>query len=128
MKITRFEDLEIWKEARELYKIVFQLSSIAPFCNDFKLRDQMRGSAGSVADNISEGFDRGGNKEFIQFLSVSKGSTGEVRSQSYRAFDSGYISQIELDDLLGRTDKLSRKTTNLIIHLKGSSQKGIKYS
>lgn len=128
MKITRFEDLEIWLEARELYKIVFQLSNVAPFCNDFKLRDQIRGSAGSVADNIAEGFDRGGNKEFIQFLSVSKGSTGEVRSQSYRAFDSRYISQIELDNLLGRTDKLSRKITNLIIHLKGSSQKGNKYS
>ena len=71
MKISRFEDLEIWQEARELYRRVFQITSEKPFVSDFRFRDQMRASAGSVADNIAEGFDRGGNKEFIQFLTVS---------------------------------------------------------
>ncbi|MHC1703433.1 MAG: four helix bundle protein [Tenuifilaceae bacterium] len=127
MKVTRFEELEIWKEARELYKFVFQITLREPFCNDFKFRDQIRASSGSVSDNIAEGFDRGGNKEFIQFLSISKGSCGEVRNQTYRAFDSNYIGKIECDDLLNRTEMLSRKTANLIKYLKSSPQKGPKY-
>ena len=128
MKVTRFEDLEIWKEARELCKVVFKVTSIPPFCNDFKFRDQMRASSGSAMDNIAEGFDRGGNKEFYQFLSVSRGSTGEVRSQSYRAFDYGYINEEKLNELLERTDSLSRKTYNLMEHLKNSDIKGLKYA
>ena len=127
MKVTKFEDLEIWQLARELYKVIFQITSVAPFCNDFRFRDQIRASSGSVSDNIAEGFDRGGNKEFIQFLFVSKGSCGETRNQSYRAFDSKYISKEELDDLLSRTDIISRKTTNLIKSIKSSDHKGVKY-
>ena len=127
MKVTRFEDLEIWQLARELYKFVFKLTLEEPFCRDFKLRDQIRASSGSVSDNIAEGFDRGGNKEFIQFLFFAKGSCGEARNQSYRAFDSSYISQEILNDLLERTDTISRKTTNLIKTLKNSDHKGIKY-
>lgn len=127
MLVKRFEDLEIWQDARELCKVVFEVTSLAPFYNDFKLRDQIRSSSGSVMDNIAEGFDRGGNKEFSQFLSISKGSCGEARSQSYRAFDFGYISGEQLNDLLERTDSLSRKTYNLMEHLKRSEIKGIKY-
>jgi len=74
MKVTRFEDLEIWQLARELCKYVFKGTSREPFCSDFRFRDQMRAVAGSSMDNIAEGFDRGGNKEFIQFLYVSKSS------------------------------------------------------
>ena len=127
MKVTRFEDLEIWMLARELYKHVFEITSIEPFVSDFRFRDQIRASSGSVSDNIAEGFDRGGNKEFIQFLFVAKGSCGEVRNQSYRAFDCNYISQAVLDNLLARTDAISRKTANLIVYLKNSQHKGIKY-
>ena len=79
-------------------------------------------------DNIAEGFDRGGNKEFHQFLSVVRGSTGEVRSQTYRAYDWKYIDEEVFNDLLERTDSLSRKTYNLMQHLKNSDIKGIKYS
>ena len=74
-----------------------------------------------------EGFERGGNKEFVQFLWVSKGSTGEVRSQSYRAYDVKHINEEMFNELLKRTDSISRKTFNLIQHLKDSDIKGIKY-
>ncbi len=100
MKVTKFEDLEIWKLARDLYKFVFKITSQEPFCHDYKLRDQMRSLSGSVSDNIAEGFERGGNKEFVQFLFVAKVSCGETRNQSFRAFDSNYISQKVLDELL----------------------------
>jgi len=127
MIVKRFEDLEIWKLARELYKFVFKITSQEPFCRDFKLRDQMRSSSGSISDNIAEGFERGGNKEFIQFLSIAKGSCGETRNQSYRAYDSEYITEEVLNELLERTDKISRKTANLIKTLKTSPNRGIKF-
>ena len=128
MVIKRFEDLEIWQEARELCKIIYDITSTGQFSMDFKFRDQIRASSGSTVDNIAEGFDRGGNKEFYQFLSISRGSCGEVRSQSYRAFDNNYISETQFNDLLERTDRLSRKTSNLMQHLKNSDKKGSKYS
>jgi four helix bundle protein len=128
MIIKRFEDLEIWQEARELCKIVYEITAVGPFSSDFRFRDQIRASAGSTVDNIAEGFDRGGNKEFYQFLSISKGSCGEIRSQSYRAYDSKYITESQLNDLLERTDRLSRKTSNLMQHIKTSPRKGSKYS
>ena len=127
MNIKRFEDLEIWKEARELCKVVYQITSKGPFDKDFRFRDQIRASAGSSMDNVAEGFDRGGNKEFYQFLSITRGSTAEVRSQSYRAFDCTYITEEKLNELLERTNSLSRKTLNLMQHLKSSDLKGIKY-
>lgn len=127
MNVTKFEDLEIWKEARELCKIVYEITLTTPFNSDFKFKDQIRASAGSSMDNIAEGFDRGGNKEFYQFLSISKGSTGEVRSQSYRAYDNNYISEEKFNELLERTDSISRKTFNLMQHLKKSDIKGLKY-
>jgi four helix bundle protein len=128
MNVNRFEDLEIWQEARNLCKVIFTITSKEPFCNDFRFRDQRRSSVGSAMDDIAGGFDRGGNKEFYQFLSISKGSCGEARSQSYRAFDWRYISELDFKDLLERTDKLSRKTANLMNHLKNSTRKGLKYS
>jgi four helix bundle protein len=128
MNINKFEDLEIWQEARELCRLVFQITSKEPFVSDFKFRDQMRASSGSVMDNIAEGFDRGGNKEFSQFLSISRGSCGEVRSQSYRAYDWQYISTIQFDEFLERTEKISRKTINLMNHLRTSKNRGSKYN
>ena len=127
MKIEKFEDLEIWQSARELCKYIFIITSKEPFCHDFKLRDQIRTSSGSVMDNISEGFERDGNREFIQFLSVSKGSSGECRSQSYRAFDYGYIEQNTLNELINKTTTLSKQIAGFMSYLKKSNLKGTKF-
>lgn len=127
MTINKFEDLEIWQDARTLCKTIKTLTYKTPFYNDFKLRDQIRSSSGSVMDNIAEGFGRGGNKEFSQFLSVARGSCTESRSQSYRAFDYEYINDDELNDLLDKTYKLFNKISNFMAYLKTSDFKGKKY-
>ncbi len=127
MRIEHFEDMEVWQEARELCRYVFEISSKEPFCKDYKFRDQIRDSSGSVMDNIAEGFERGGNKEFIQFLYIAKGSCGETRSQGYRAFDRNYILQEELDSLIKLTETESIKIANLIRYLKNSEMKGAKF-
>jgi len=127
MKIERFEDLDIWKEARSLCKYIFGITRKDPFCRDFKLKDQIMTSSGSIMDNIAEGFERGGNKEFIQFLSISKGSCGECRSQSYRAFDYEYIKEDILDELVMRTTRLSKEISGFSSYLKKSDFKGSKY-
>jgi len=127
MTINRFEDLEIWQDARSLCKTIKELTCKTPFFNDFKLRDQIRSSSGSIMDNIAEGFGRGGNKEFMQFLSIANGSCNETRSQSYRSFDYEYITEPELNDLLERTEKLSGKISNFMTYLKKSELKGKKY-
>lgn len=91
--VNRFEDLEIWKEARRLAKEIHLVSVETELKNDFRLKSQIKDSSGSVMDNIAEGFERDGNLEFRQFLSNAKGSAGESRSQRYRVFDCGYISE-----------------------------------
>ena len=127
MKIDKLEDLEIWQEARELCRYVFKLTSIGLFKKDYKFRDQIRSSSGSVMDNIAEGFERDGNKEFAQFLSIAKGSCGETRSQSYRALDYKYIDQSQFDELMERTERLVNRIGSLMQYLKRSDFKGTKF-
>ncbi len=127
MKYSTFEELPIWQNARELAKFVFEMTSKEPFCNDFKFKDQVRGASGSVMDNIAEGFERSGNKEFVQFLYIAKGSCGETRSQSYRAFDFNYIVQETLEELKHKTTEISSEIAGLIKYLKNSDFKGSKY-
>ena len=126
-KISCFEDLEIWKKSRELCKLVYEITSNEPFNKDFRFRDQIRAASGSIMDNIAEGFEREGNKEFLQFLSIAKGSCGETRSQSYRAFDFKYILKDTLDNLLERTISLSKQISNFISYIRKSEYKGSKY-
>jgi len=127
MKIERFEDLEVWKEARELCIFIKEITNTESFSKDFKFRDQIKASSGSIMDNIAEGFERDGKKEFIQFLSIAKGSCGETRSQCYRAFDYAYISKETLDQLLESTIKLNKKLASFINYLKSTEIKGTKY-
>ena len=126
--IQRFEDLEVWKKAREICKYISQLTQKDQFSRDFSLKDQIKRSSGSVMDNIAEGFERGGNKEFINFLTYSKGSLGEVRSQSYRAYDYNYITEEEFNTLIADSISLSERLGKFISYLKNSDFKGVKFS
>lgn len=126
--ITKFEELEIWLLARELANEIFDLfTGSESFSRDFKLKDQINGSSGSVMDNIAEGFERGGRNEFINFLTFSKGSAGEVKSQLYRALDRKYITQEQFDHLYEKTDLIGKKTGAFINYLNSSSHKGNKF-
>jgi len=127
MKIEHFEDLEIWQEARKLCLDIKRLSNNDNFSRDFRFKDQILSSSGSVMDNIAEGFERGGNKEFINFLGFAKGSCGETRSQLYRAFDFQYISNEEFDSLLPKAIGLSKRISGFISYLKTSEYKGFKF-
>lgn len=127
MKGERFEELEIWQLARTLSKDIKDLTTDNLFEKDFRFRDQIRAASGSIMDNIAEGFERGGNKEFLQFLYIAKGSCGEVRSQNYRAFDFGYISSEQQEKINNQTIHLNVKINNLIQYLRRSDFKGEKY-
>lgn len=127
MPIKNFEDLEIWQDARALTRAIYKLTSDPKFAKDFGLRDQARRAAVSIMSNIADGFERGGNQEFIQLLYVAKGSCGEVRSQFYVAMDQGYVDLKLADDLLTSLKRLSAMINHLIDHLKQSGMRGPKY-
>jgi len=124
--VKQFEDFEIWKLSREVCKDVYRITNYDLFNKDYKLREQIRASSGSVMDNIAEGFERNGNKEFTQFLYISKGSCGETRSQLYRAFDNKYINNVEFETIKNKTIHLSKSILTLIQYLKKSEITGPK--
>ncbi len=125
--ITKFEDLEIWKEARRLSLVIFQYSQKDFFAKDFRFKDQIRAAAGSIMDNIAEGFERSSRLEFINFLSYSKGSCGEVKSQLYRTKDQQYISEEEFNESFIAYDKLASNIAGFISYLNQSEVKGQKF-
>jgi four helix bundle protein len=125
--IKQFEDLEIWQLARQLCKDIHKITNYELLSNEFRLKEQIRASSGSIMDNIAEGFERSGNKEFIQFLFIAKGSCGEVRSQLYRILDNSYISENEFDMLKEKCMNLSKSISGFISYLKNSEIKGSKY-
>lgn len=95
--IQKFEDIMSWKEARELNRLLGKIIDSGKLKNNYRLINQIEGSAGSIMDNIAEGFERGGNKEMLQYLSIAKASCGELRSQLYRALDRRYVSLQEFN-------------------------------
>ena len=125
--INKFEDLEVWQKARKLCNEIYPLTLKGTFERDFKLRDQINGSSGSVMDNISEGFERDGKNEFRQFLSIAKGSCGETRSQLYRSLDRNHINEEEFLNLKNQTEEISKQLNNFIKYLNSSEIKGVKY-
>ena len=125
--VKEFEDLEIWKNAREICKDIWNLIENTTLGKDYRLRDQMNGSSGSIMDNIAEGFERNGNREFFQFLSTSKASCGELRSQLYRCLDRKHIHQTSFDEILVKTKTESKKIGAFMRYLKNSERKGSKY-
>lgn len=125
--IKKFEEIKAWQKARELNKTIGSYIDTGRFKNNFRLIDQIEGSAGSIMDNIAEGFERSGNREFLQFLYISKGSCGEFRSQLYRAMDRNYISQDEFSKLYEQSREIIVMLQKLIDYLENSELKGVKY-
>ena len=127
-EIHKIEDLRVWQNARVLCKIIYTLTHKEGFEKDFRFVQQIRAAAGSIMDNIAEGYGRGGNKEFIQFLSIAKGSTQEVLSQLYRAYDVQYITEQEFIETKQLLNTISVMLHNLLERLKQSDIKGSKYN
>jgi len=115
--IKKFEEIISWQKARELNKIVGEFIDEDRFKKNFRLINQIEGSAGSIMDNIAEGFERSGNKEFIQFLYISKGSCGEFRSQLWRALDRNYVSDEEFNLLYNMAKEITVMIQRLIDYL-----------
>lgn len=127
-KINTFEDIQAWQKARELTRAIYKVSSADSFNKDFGLKDQIRRASVSVLSNIPEGFERNGSKEFLHFLSIAKGSAGEVRAQLYIAFDLEYISKTEFDDLSKLATDTSKMIGGFMTYLKNSDLKGAKFT
>jgi four helix bundle protein len=126
-KIEKFEDIIAWQKARQLTKEIYTLSRQNPFGKDFGLKDQIQRASVSTMSNIAEGYERGGDKEFIQFLSNSKGSCGEVKSDLYVALDQGYITPIQFNQLYDQASEVSRLSAGLMSYLRQSGYRGKKY-
>ena len=125
--VKDFEELGIFQKARELSKKIYPITQRGEFKNDFRFVQQIRAAAGSIMDNIAEGFERTGNKEFLNFLYIAKGSCGEVRSQLIRANDVGYLTPEEYEELYTQCRKLSAGIMNFIKEIKASEITGAKY-
>jgi len=123
----RFEDLEIWQRSRALVARIYSVTRQEPFAKDFALCNQLRRSAISVPSNVAEGFERGGNSEFIQFLAVAKGSAGEMKTQLYLALDIGYLSASEFAGLEKEIDGVARMIGKLMSYLQRTDMRGSKY-
>jgi four helix bundle protein len=118
MKIKRFEDLNVWQEARSLAKNIYKIASIKPFSGDFGLRDQIRRASASIMLNIAEGFDSGSDQYFIQFLSYSRRSCSEVQSILYLGLDNSYLNENDFKQLYEQTELTRKLIVSFIKYLK----------
>ena len=127
MTIERFEDIKAWQKARGMTKAVYGITKAGDFARDFSLRNQIQAASVSTMSNIAEGFERGGDKEFIQFLSHSKGSCGELRSQLYVALDQNYITPIKFDEIYSQASEVGRLISGFMTYLQRSRVGGQKF-
>lgn len=125
--VRDFEELAIFQKARELSAKIYPVTRRGEFKYDSRFVQQIRAAAGSIMDNIAEGFERTGNKEFLNFLYIAKGSCGEVRSQLIRAKDVGYLTPEEYEELYTECRRLSAGIMNFIKEIKNSEKVGAKY-
>jgi len=127
MSVRRFEDLVVWQKARVLTNEIYKITKKPEFSKDLGLKDQIQRASVSIMSNIAEGFERGSKEEFIQFLYISCGSCGEVRTQLYVAKDQNYISEEEFQKLQDLAAEVSRLIYHLIESVKTESFRGQKY-
>jgi four helix bundle protein len=125
--IQRFEDLMSWQKAREMNRLIYSVTKTGGFAKDFGLRDQIRRASISIMSNLAEGFERGGDKEFVQFLSNAKAFCGEVRSQLYTALDGDYLTTAGFKELYERSIEVSRLISGFMQYLRRSDLKGNKF-
>lgn len=125
--IRKFEDLKVWQESRVLCKMVNEYILERASIRSYSYKDQIDRSSGSVMDNIAEGFGRGGTREFVNFLSIARGSCNEVKSQLYRATDRKYIDQVEGQQLMQSTEKILGMISSFMTYLQSYKQKGAKF-
>jgi four helix bundle protein len=127
MKLTRFEDLDCWKEARQLTRQVYEaIEQNSAWKRDARLCSQIQSAAGSVMANIAGGFVRRSNKEFVQFLFIAMSSSAEVRSHLYIAVDQGYLSKDSFESIYAQADKVGRIISGLIKYLRTKQTKSTK--
>ena len=120
MRIKRFEDIDAWQEARILVELVYgAIKDNRDFQKDYRLTNQVQGAAVSTMANIAEGFSRKSNKEFIQYLFISKSSAAEVQSHLYVALDQSYISTEKFETIYRQAETVSKMNSGFIKYLKG---------
>jgi four helix bundle protein len=125
--LEKFEDLEIWQKARKLNQEVIKICKYPLLSKDYEMVKHLKKTSGSIMDNIAEGFERGGKSEFRQFISISKGSSGEMKSQFYRCLDSEYIEKNEFDNLYNLSEEICKMANGLINYLNKSDYQGTKF-
>ena len=125
--IQRFEELEAWKLARALTNDIYDATLVGEFNRDFSLRDQIRRASISIVSNIAEGYERDGDKEFVQFLYIAKGSCGEVRAQLYLAYDRNYLRREQFATLSSKAVQISKVISGLIKYLRQSQITGKRF-
>ena len=125
--VQKFEDLQVWQKARELSQKIYPLTFINPIAQDFRFKDQIRGSSGAIMDNIAEGFERGSKLEFINSLTTAKGEAGELKSQLYKGLDNNYFPKETFQELYDLADEVTKMLTSFISYLNKSKIKGQKF-
>lgn len=125
--IKQFEDLLVWQKARELNKLIHLFTNNHSFNKDQDLKRQIRRSSLSISSNIAEGFERNGNREFNNFLSIAKGSAGELRSQLYTAIDLKFLNESQFNELSSRSSEISKMLNGFMMYLNQSQHKGTKH-